>query len=147
MRNMFPIYIVRMPQALFLVYENYSSSIRFFKMIKIFLNFIYSHFWRMFFLGHLQQSGFNSSFLCHGRCPFWWCGWVKLDPFIRSPISLHNVLANLGSSFKLDCKLPNDKEHSILHACLTESFVDFQKCIILIRVKYIQCRHFSFIIS
>ena len=39
---------------------------------------------------------------------------LKLDPLIRSPISLHNVLANLGSNFKLDCKLPNDKEHSIL---------------------------------
>ena len=73
----------------------------------IFFKFIYPHLWRMFFLCHLQQSGFNlllyprKSFLCYVRCPFGWCKftWCVSGITYASCLIIKNTLTCMCNRF------------------------------------------------
>ena len=73
-------YSRRNPPAFFVVDGEWIFKLTLFQSENFSFKLIFPHFCSMFFLRHLQQSGFNlllfprESYLCYGRCP---CGWCK----------------------------------------------------------------------
>ena len=81
-RTCFFMYSRRNPQTFFVVDGEWFFKLSLFQSENLFFKFIYPHLCSMFFLRHLQQSGFNlplfprKSCLWYGRCPCEWCNFT-----------------------------------------------------------------------